>query len=197
MFIGQEFLNIGWRLKGGLPYTPWAAQVLKERMAANGEGDPSAHCVPVGLVKLHMTPLLRKIVQTPGLMLILSEFDGSGRQIFTDGRPLPEDMFPTYNGYSTGKWEGDVLVVHTEGLHDGMWLDRSGSPSTDAAKITERFHRVNYGKLEIDLTVEDSKAYTKPWTIRLNQFIALDTDLAWITFAPRNEKIVLQDALLQ
>jgi hypothetical protein len=177
MPIGQDFLDIGWSLKGGLPYQPWAAQLTKERTAANGMDDPSSHCIPVGLVKLHTSPLYRKFVQTPGLLLMLSEFDGSRRQIFTDGRPLPEEMQPTFNGYSTGKWESDVLVVRTAGLHDGMWLDRNGSPLTDGAKITERIHRVNFGRLEIDLTVDDAKAYTKPWTIRLNQFIVLDTDL--------------------
>jgi hypothetical protein len=177
MIVGQEFFDIGYSLKGGLPYQPWAAQAVKERMAANGEGDPSSHCVPVGLVKLHTSPLYRKIVQTPGLTLLLSEFDGSRRQIFTDGRPLPEQMQPTYNGYSVGKWDGDVLVVQTAGLHDDVWLDRNGSPATAAARITERFHRVNFGKMEIDLTMDDPKAYTRPWTIRLNQFIVLDTDL--------------------
>lgn len=177
MEIGQEFMNIGWSLKGGLPYQPWAAQVVKERTATNGAGDPSSHCVPVGLVKLHTSPLLRKIVQTPGLLILMSEFDGSRRQIFTDGRALPEEMQPAFNGYSTGAWDGDVLVVHTAGFKDGIWLDRNGSPLTDAANITERFHRVNFGKLEIDLTVDDPKAYTKPWTVRLNQFVVLDTDL--------------------
>jgi hypothetical protein len=177
MPIGEDFMDIGWSLKGGLPYQPWAAQLVKERLVANGEGDPSSHCIPVGLVKLYTSPLYRKIVQTPGLLLMLSEFDGSRRQIFTDGRPLPKEMQPTFNGYSTGKWEGDVLVVHTAGLHDDMWLDRNGNPLTDAAKITERLHRVSFGRLEIDLTVDDPKAYTKPWTIRLNQSIVVDTDL--------------------
>jgi hypothetical protein len=187
MNIGQEFLDIGHNLKGGLPYQPWAAQLVKERIAANGQGDPSSHCVPVGLIKLHTSPLLRKIVETPGLILLLSEFDGSRRQIFTDGRPFPEQMQPTFDGYSIGKWEGDVLVVQTAGLHDDMWLDRNGNPLTAAAKITERFRRVNFGHLEIDLTVDDPKAYTKPWTIRLNQFIVADTDLMDY-FCAENEK---------
>jgi hypothetical protein len=179
MMVGQEFVDIGWSLrdKGGLPYQPWAAQLVKERMAINGQGDPSSHCVPVGLVKMETHPLYRKIVQTPGLILMLSELDGSRRQIFTDGRPLPADPQPSFYGYSTGKWEGDVLVVSSAGFANNMWLDRNGSPLTEAAKITERFRRVNYGRLEIDLTVDDPKAYTKPWTVRLNQFITVDTDL--------------------
>lgn len=177
MEIGQEFMNIGWSLKGGLPYQPWAEKLMEQRSAGAGKDDPSSHCVPVGLVKLLTSPLLKKIVQTPDLLLILSEFDGSRRQIFTDGRALPEQMQPTFNGYSIGTWQGDVLVVQSAGFHDGMWLDRNGSPMTDAAKITERYHRVNFGKLEIDLTVDDPKAYTKAWTVRLNEFFIPDTDL--------------------
>jgi hypothetical protein len=125
---------------------------------------------------MHTTPLFRKIVQTPGLIVILSERNVTYRQIFTDGRPLPAIDQPSWNGYSTGRWVGDTLVVET-GFWDGIWLDRSGSPMTDAARVTERFRRVSYGKLEIVMTVDDPKAYTVPWTIKLNQFITVDTDL--------------------
>src|SRR4029077_17378011 len=147
-----------------------------QRGAAFGQGDPTAHCLPGGIMKLHSDPLLRKIVQVPGLVVILTERNASYRQIFTDGRPLPEDPQPSWNGYSTGKWEGDTLVVETAGLRDGMWLDRSGSPLTDAAKITEWFRRVNYGNLEIEVTVNDPKAYTKPWTVKVHESVVLDTE---------------------
>ena len=177
MFVGQEFVNIGWSLKGGLPYQPWAAELRKSRMEDNGKDDPSSHCLPRGAIRMHTTPLFRKFIQTPGLLIILSESNATYRQIFTDGRPLPEVEQPTFNGYSVGKWEGDTLVVQTVGLKDGMWLDRSGSPQTDAAKVTEKFRRVSYGKLEIELTVDDPKAYTAPWTVKLNHFVTLDTDL--------------------
>jgi len=121
---------------------------------------------------------LRKIVQTPGLVIILSEFAVNFRQLFTDGRPALENpQAPSFTGFSTGKWEGETLVMKTNGFKDGLWLDRSGSPLTDAAKITERFRRLNYGRLEIELTVDDPKAYTAPWTITLYQNIVLDTDL--------------------
>jgi hypothetical protein len=177
MFIGQEFMDIGWSLKGGLPYQPWAADLVKSRMKANGMEDPSSHCLPFGPVKLLTTPLFRKILQLPGMIAILNEANASYRQIFTDGRALPSDLLPTFNGYSVGHWEGDTLVVETTGLHDGTWLDRNGSPMTGAARITERYHRVDFGHMQIDLTVDDPKAYTKPWTVRLNHTILLNTEM--------------------
>ena len=172
----QEFANIGSGIKGGLPYQKWAADLKKARMADNGKDDPGSHCMPTGIAKLHTTPLLRKMIQTPGLLAILYERNMNFRQIFTDGRPLPEDPDPTWNGYSTGKWVGDTLVVESNGFRDGIWLDRAGSPMTDAAKVTEKFRRPNYGKLEIELTVDDPKAYTAPWTVKLTQTIVLNTD---------------------
>ena len=177
MLTPQEFWDMGWALKGGLPYQPWAAVLIKQRAAAFGKDDPTSHCLPGGPLKMHADPLLRKIVQVPGLVIILNERNASYRQIFTDGRPLPQDPQPSFNGYSTGKWEGDSLVVKTSGFRDGLWLDRKGSPLTEAATITERFRRVNYGKLEVDVTVDDPKAYTAPWTIRLNQMLKVDTEL--------------------
>src|SRR4029079_12281723 len=99
------------------------------------------------------TPLYRKIVQAPGLVVILNERLATYRQIFTDGRPLPSDPQPSWSGYSSGRWQGDTLVVRTTGFRDDLWLDANGSPLTDAGTITERFRRVNFGKLEIRLTV--------------------------------------------
>jgi hypothetical protein len=129
-------------------------------------------------VKLHTTPLLRKIVQTPGLLITLNEMDATFRQIFTDGRPLPADTtLPSFKGYSSGKWDGDTLIVESRGFLDGIWLDRNGSPMTDGARIVERFRRLNYGTMEIEVTVEDAKAYTRPWTIKLTHKIVLDTEL--------------------
>ena len=153
------------------------ATILKDRMEQNGKDDPTTRCLPGGIVKIHTTPLLSKFVQVPGLIVILNERDSSYRQIFTDGRPLPAVELPTFNGFSSGKWEGDTLVVESTGFKDGMWLDRNGSPMTDAARITERIRRVNYGKMEIEITVDDPKAYTMPFTVKLNHFIVLDTDL--------------------
>jgi hypothetical protein len=173
----EQFVNLGSGLPGGIPYTPWAADLVKARNANLRRDDPGTHCLPIGPTLLHTTPALRKIVQTPGLLVILNERDVSYRQIFTDGRPLPIDPQPAWNGYSSGKWEGGALVVATGGFRDGNWLDRNGSPLTDAGKLTERFRRPDFGHLEIEVTVDDAKAYTKPWTVTLKQRIVGDTDL--------------------
>jgi hypothetical protein len=178
MQISQEFINIGWSLKDGLPYQPWAAELVKERMKQNGKDDPTSHCLAAGILKMHTAPLLRKIIQMPGLIAILNERNATYRQIFTDGRSMPRYVdLPSASGFSVGKWEGDTLVVQSTGFPDGLWLDRNGSPLTDAARITERFRRPSFGRLEIEVTVDDLKAYTKPWTIKLNQSIVLDTEL--------------------
>jgi hypothetical protein len=172
-----EFSNLGASLKDGLPYQQWAADLVKKRTADLGKDDPVAWCRPAGALRILTYPPPRKIIQLPGLVVILSERDVSYRQIFTDGRPLLKDPEPSWNGYSTGRWEGDTLVVRTNGFRDGIWLDRIGSPMTDAAKMTERFRRVNYGRLEIEVSIDDPKAYTKPWSVKLNQQIVLNTDL--------------------
>ena len=173
----QEFGNIGWSLKDGLPYRPASADLIKTRTPEKRVDDPLAHCLPIGPVRLHTFTGFKKVTQTPGLVAILYEYNATYRQIMTDGRPLPADPNPSWNGYSSGKWEGDTLVVETTGFRDGLWLDMSGSPLSDAARMTERFRRVNYGTLEIEITVDDPKAYTKPWTIKMHQTIKLDTDL--------------------
>ncbi len=175
--VSQEFMNFGWGLKGGLPYQPWAAELVRARSEQNGKDDPGTKCLPIGFLRLHTDAFYRKFVQLPGLLLILSERDTSYRQIFMDGRPLPVDPNPSWNGYSIGKWDGDALVVETNGFRDGQWLDRSGSPLTDRAKVTERLRRVNFGRMEVDVTVDDPKAYTKPWTVKLKMFLVPDTDL--------------------
>jgi hypothetical protein len=125
----------------------------------------------------HSNRAPRKIVQVPGLLVILYEKSFAYRQIFTDGRPLPTDPQPSFYGYSSGKWEGDTLVVQTIGLRNEAWADEEGSPITEAARMTEQFRRPNFGSLEIELTVDDTKAYTAPWAVRLRQHIKLDTDL--------------------
>src|SRR5712691_3197671 len=175
--VPRMFGNIGEATKDGVPYQPWAAELVKTTRANNRPNDPLSHCLPTGIVRLHTFPLFRKVIQFPGLLVILNELNATYRQIFTDGRPLPVDPNPSWNGYSAGKWEGDTLVVQTTGFRDGLWLDTADSPLTDAARITERFRRVNYGTLEIELTIDDPKAYTKPWTIHVTHILAPDTEL--------------------
>jgi len=173
-----SFKNIGQGFKEGLPLLPWAADLLTKRKAENSKDNPDAHCLPLGLMQLHMHPQPRKIIQTPGLMLILYEAQAGVRQIFMDGRSLPNnDPQPWWYGYSIGKWDGDTLVVETTGFRDDVWLDIDGTPLTSTGKLTERFRRPNYGTLEIDVTVEDPKVYTKPYTVRVNHRIMPDTDL--------------------
>ncbi|HEY7392444.1 MAG TPA: hypothetical protein VH640_28245 [Bryobacteraceae bacterium] len=184
---GPEFGNIAARLGVDLPYQPWAADLVKQRALTGGKDDPVALCQPAGALRLLTYPPYRKIVQDPGLIVILSERDVTFRQIFTDGRPLPKDPNPSFNGYSIGKWEGDTLVVETNGLRDGIWLDRKGNPLTSAAKMIERFHRVNFGNLNIEVTIDDPKAYTRPWTVKLHQILMPDTDLLEY-YCQENEK---------
>ena len=171
------FFDLAHGLGGAPPYQPWAAELAKTRKATFGRDNPDARCLPLGALQMMAHPLPKKIIQTPGVLVILHERNMEFRQIFTDGRPLPVDPNPSWSGYSTGKWEKDTLVVQTSGFRDGLWADFGGSPLTDAATITERFRRPAYGRLEVEVTVDDRKAYTRPWTIRLTQHIAIDTDL--------------------
>jgi hypothetical protein len=172
------FKNIGSGFKEGLPLQPAAADLLKARRAENSKDNPDAHCLPLGLMQLHMHPQPRKIIQTPGVILILYEAQAGVRQIFLDGRTLPkDDAQPWWYGYSVGHWDGDTLVVETIGFRDDVWLDIDGSPLTGTGKLTERFRRVNYGTLEIEVTVEDPKVYTKPFTVKVVHRIMPDTDL--------------------
>ena len=175
--VSDEFINIAASLGGGLPYQPWARDLVKARQSEQRVNDPMSRCVPIGPVRLHTWNGPRKLVQTPGLLIVMNEPDTSFRQIFTDGRRLPEDPNPSWNGYSSGQWDGDTLVVHTSGFRDRMWLDATGNPITEAARITERFRRRDFGHLDVEITVNDPKAYTQPWTVTLSQVIKLDTDL--------------------
>jgi hypothetical protein len=172
------FFNIAAGIPGGAPLQPWAADVLKQRMGDNMKDNPDAHCLPLGLMQLHLHPQPRKIIQTSKLIVILYEAQAGVRQIFMDGRPSPPaDVQPWWYGYSIGKWDGDTLVVTTTGFRDDVWLDVNGTPLTNTGKLTERFTRPNYGTLNIEITVEDPHVYTKPYTVKVTQRIMPDTDL--------------------
>jgi len=172
-----EWYNIGAQLKDGLPFRPWARELRDARNTENSKDSPDAKCLPMGPFLDHSNRSPRKIIQVPGLLVILYEKSFAYRQIFTDGRPLPTDPQPSFYGYSSGKWEDDALVVQTVGLRDKGWADQEGSPITEAAKVTEHFRRPSFESLEIELTVDDTKAYTVPWTVKLRHHIKLDTDL--------------------
>lgn len=172
------FADVGANIEGGLPFRPWAAELRAEREADGSRGNPEAHCLPMGNMQFHTQGFPRKFIQTPRLLVILYEASMGVRQIFTDGRPPPDnDPQPWFYGYSTGHWEGDTLVVETTHFRDGEWLDILGSPLTDQAKVTERFRRPSFGRMQIDITVDDPKAYTRPWTVRHNQEIMVDQEL--------------------
>jgi hypothetical protein len=173
----SQFWNLGASFKDGLPFQPWAAELHRQRAASNSIDNPDAHCLPLGVMQLHTHGQPRKMVQAPGVIVIIYEANAGLRQIFTDGRPLPKDAEPWWFGYSVGKWDGDTLVVESTNFRDLGWLDVEGSPLTETGKIIERYRRPDYGHLEIEVTIDDPKAYTKPWTVTVHQRIMLDTDL--------------------
>ena len=170
------FGNIGAGMKEPPPYQPWVKELLQKR--ADGFDNPDALCLPQGPMQYHLDPQPREIIQLPGKILIVYESNYGIRTIYTDGRRLPPqgEPQPFWHGYSVGRWEGDTLVVESNNFRGALtgqpgdgWLDQRGSPFTDALKLTERFRRPNFGKLEIDITIDDSKAYTRPFTVRVEQ----------------------------
>ncbi len=182
-----EFTDIAARLKDGLPYQPWARTLWESRQANLRADSPAGKCDPAGILQRLTNVLPKRFVQSPGLLAILFEEHNEFRQILTDGRAAPVDPLPAFNGYSTGKWVGDTLVVTTTGFKDEWWADRRGTPLTSAATVTEKYRRVNYGNMDLEITVDDPKAYTRPWTITLPQQIALNTDLMEY-FCTENER---------
>ncbi len=174
---GLYVANIAKDVPGDVPFQPWAEALYKQRRATLSKDDPTGHCIPGGVPRSDAVPYPFKIYNIPGVMLILYEAVHSYRQIFTDGRELPKDPNPTWMGYSIGHWDGDAMVVETSGFNDHGWLDNDGRPATDALHVTERFRRKDFGHMEIQITIDDAKAYTKPWTVTLPYVLQPDTDL--------------------
>jgi hypothetical protein len=175
-----QFGNVGAGFENGLPFTEWGRKIRDERKANNSKDNPDANCRPLGLMQLHTHPFEKKIVQGNGSIVIMYNANNDVRQILTDGQPLPEvgpELAPWWYGYSAGKWEGETLVVTTVGFRDDVWLDVNGSPLTGTGKMVERFTRLNFGTLQIDVTIEDPKAYTEPFTVRVMQQFMPDTQL--------------------
>ena len=170
-------LDLGTDMPGGLPYQPWAATLVKQRKADHGIDDPHVRCLPDNPPRPWVMPHLVKAVHSPKLLILLYEVNAMYRQVFVDGRPSLVNPNPSWNGYSTGKWEGDTLVVQTNGFRDDLWIDMAGSPMSEAAVMTERIRRPNYGTLELEITINDPKTYTRPWTVKMVQKIELNTEL--------------------
>jgi hypothetical protein len=174
---GRYMQNMGADMPGGLPYQPWLVPIVRERTANLAIDDPHIRCLPDFFLRAYGLPHMLKFVHTPGLLVVLNEMNAGYRQVFTDARPLPEDPTPGWQGYSSARWDGDTLVVDTVGVRDDTWIDWNGSVVTEAARIQERIRRPDFGHLVIDVTVDDAKAYTRPWSVTLKQRIVVDAEL--------------------
>jgi hypothetical protein len=175
---GRFLTNIARRAGFTAPFTPWGAALFKERQDTEGRDRPAGRCLPHTIPNAMMIPNYPwKLVQTPGTTIILFENFSQFRQIFTDGREYPAERAPTWFGYSLGRWDGDVFVVETLGFNDRSWLDDGGHPRSDQMHTTERFRRVDYGHLEVEVTFDDPVAYTRPWTVTLPFNLLPDTEL--------------------
>ena len=181
------FGEAGANMEGGLPYTPWASEIKKKRMELQNRDNPDAMCLPMGFLQFHQQPQPRRMMNVSNPKMILVEYEANHglRHIYTDGRKLPPQGQPQpwWYGYSVGHWEGDTLVMETnnlrgaeDGPYDG-WLDVDGSPYSQQAKFTEKIRRPSFDHLQIDITLEDPKAYTKPWTVRVDQRLIVDQEL--------------------
>jgi hypothetical protein len=160
-----------------LPYQPGVEASVQQHLAEDRRGDPTTRCLPISPVRQWADFFPQKIIQAVDSVTVLSEYMAQFRQVFLDGRPLPKYPFPSFKGYSVGHWDGDTLVVETVGYKDGLWLDLKGDPLTSSGRTIERIRRPNYGSLEVDLTVDDPKVYTRPWHAKRYLHIMLDTEL--------------------
>ena len=163
---------------GEAPFQPWAAELFKRRSDALGKDRPSERCIPHGIPDGMLVPNSPfKIVQTSGEMVILYEEFNHFRQIFTDGRGFPPETSPSWFGYSIGRWDGDTFVAETTGFNDQSWFDDPGHPHSDALRVTERFRRPDFGHMTVEVTIDDPKAYTKPWSVNIPFNLLPDTEL--------------------
>jgi hypothetical protein len=174
---GRHMANLGVDMEGGLPYQPWLVPIVKERTANLAIDDPHIRCLPDSFIRAYGLPHMLKFVHKPDLLVVLNEMNAGYRQVFTDARPLPDSPSPAWQGYSSAKWVDDTLVVDTIGFRDDNWIDWNGSVVTEAAKVREEIRRPDFGHLDIKITVDDPKAYTKPWTVNLRQRIVVDAEL--------------------
>ncbi len=191
--VGEEplslyFLNILNDFRpGDEPVRPEAAAALHERQANFTRISPIAHCLPEGMPLVEIAPAPYKILQHTGLTVMLYERDTTYRQIYTDGRKLPVDPSPTWLGYSVGHWEGDTFVVDSRGFNARGWLDARGHSHSEALHLTERFRRINFGTMQLELIIDDPQTYTRPFSVRIKQHLIPDSDLLE-SFCVENEK---------
>jgi hypothetical protein len=175
--FSRQSINMGIDMPDGLPYQPWLADLVQKRTASQAIDDPHIRCLPDVFLRAYGLPHYLKFVHSPDLLVMLNEYNGVYRQVFADGRPLPKDPNPSWQGYSSATWAGDTFVIESTGFRDDLWIDWDGSVITSAAHLRERIRRPDFGHLEIEVTVDDPKAYTKPWTITLRQQFAADIEL--------------------
>ena len=169
------------------PLRPEAAKILKERRAKGGDESPSSKCLPGGVPWATFIPPF-KMIQSPREIVMLHEDNNAPRQIYIDGRKVPASIeLPSWVGFSTGHWEADTLVVDTVGFNDRGWLDAMGHPRSESLHIIERFNRRDFGHLDIAITFDDPKMYTKTWSIKANAVLLPDTDVLEAVCA-ENEK---------
>ncbi|HUF73814.1 MAG TPA: hypothetical protein VMR74_13050 [Gammaproteobacteria bacterium] len=173
----RQMRDIGVDIPGGLPYQPWLVPIVEERTTNQAIDDPHIRCLPDNFLRAYGLPHMLKFVQTRDLLVVLNEMNAGYRQVFLDGRPLPEDPTPSWQGYSSASWDDDTLVVDTIGVRDDTWIDWNGSVITEAARVREEIRRPDFGHLEIRVTVDDPRAYTAPWTVTLGQRIVVDGEL--------------------
>src|SRR5207237_930156 len=157
-------------------FSPAAQKIFQDRVKDFRRADPVTNCLPTGPSEVFN--VMFRIMQTPVLATILYE-SGTGRyrQIYMDGRKLPDDPLPTWLGYSIGRWDGDTLIVETAGFNDRTWLDRSGHPHSEKLRVTEKFHRVDFGHMQFQITYEDREMLTRPLSISIMMNYAPDTDM--------------------
>ena len=172
-------INVAKDLKPGeVPFQPWARTLVGQRADGSHSGeDPYANCLPSGVPRVNATPQPWKVIQKPEVIVILYESINTWRQVFLDGRRLGNDFPPTFLGYSTGKWDGDTLIVETRGFNGKTWLDQTGKPTSEALQVTERFRRLDFGHMEIQITIDDPKVYSKPWTVTEHVGLMPNTDV--------------------
>jgi hypothetical protein len=174
----KYLLNLAADMKpDDIPLKPWALELYKQRIDNNGKDHPGVSCLPSGIPEKLNIPDGLKLVQTEDLTILLHESRTIYRQIFTDGRSLPKDPQPTWMGYSIGHWEGDTFVVETKGQNGKTWLDMRGLPGSEKLHVIERYSRPRIGHMDIEVTIDDPEAYTKPWTVKLAWRLVPDTEL--------------------